>query len=292
MRDAHLRALVDLEIQAVERIAASVDASHALHREAGCLDVAHDVARRLAVLLVEPREVGLEAVDAGEVEDHVRLGLDRRVAEAAHRLGAGERVGRQVLDHHQVGLAAQPLGAADAVERLGHARPERLGGLARREREAVHSPGQQVAADEHALAQPGQHLRAARAEPVARDLDHLRRDRGDRRVAPEHQRIALRHVVRRVLLQAAQVGAREEDALALGQAVPGVARQVVDPIGEGEAEPARCVALAVPAARRLELVGELPERAARARRAGGHPVLIGRNPAGPAAESGRLARVS
>jgi len=60
-------------------------------------------------------------------EDHVGFGLQRAKAEGPEAFGV--RLGRRdILDEDEVGLASEVLGAADAIEGLGDARPD-VGGV-------------------------------------------------------------------------------------------------------------------------------------------------------------------
>src|SRR6185436_84045 len=89
------------------------------------------VERRKIVVVGAPRRI--------DGEHHVRLGLQRAIAEAAESLQTVLLRG-QIFHKNEIGLPGEPFGAADAIKGLGDTRPERGGFFAGGEGDAVKTP--------------------------------------------------------------------------------------------------------------------------------------------------------
>src|SRR2546423_580924 len=104
-----------------------------------------------------------------DFKHHIRLGVERLIAESAQGIEAGFTRSK-VLDHNEIRLAMETLGPPNAIERFRHAGPKLRWTFPTHERNSMKAPTEQVAGDEYPFGQSG-------ASPARR-----RRDRSQNKV--------------------------------------------------------------------------------------------------------------
>lgn len=255
----------DVEIEFVEAAGVGPEVVDAFDDAAGGGEFFGLVFGVAAIFGVEGGEVIVVGSPLGiEIEDHVGLGFHGAVAPAFEAVEGGLR-GGDVFDHHEIVLAGDAVGAAEAMEGIGDAGPE-VGGIgAGRESDAVKAPAEEVAGDEDFLLNGFfEEFDAAGFVGVFDEIgggdgNDLGGDGGDGFGAAAEEDVAGLDVGGAVLLDVAEKFAAEEDALAAGDAIPAGGIEEIDAIGEGEMKFGGRVAFFVAGAGVAEFVDELAE---------------------------------
>ena len=177
-------------------------------------------------------------------QHHIRFGLenrDRRIAKARQLLGV--RVGN-ILDHHEVRVSGELVGPAQTVDRFRDSGPDHRVVLVRCERNAVHAPRKEIAADEHFFVQtlesrPGLTRCRCFTQAGHGDCHTLSSYRGDGFPPTKDKRIALAEIVRPRFFKHAQITTRKEERIVRGHSVPMRGVEVVDAVGKCKAESTR-----------------------------------------------------